>query len=470
MCGLIGCAGPQAAAMSEDHCVGQLVKVEHRGPDDYGYARSDGVFLGHTRLAIQDTSAAAHQPFMADELILTYNGELWNAGLWAGLQEATKGDTEVVARLLQRYGIAALDLFDGMWAVAWHDTRGSAVHLARDRWGKVPLYWATDGASYYWASEYKALPAGLVGQPVQPGWCMTIDPVTGMYVEDHWAKDVPISFDQPTPGRVLDLLRQGVQERLVGDRPIAFMLSGGLDSSLILALAAEQGFPPPVAYTAVYDPAAADLVAARRVAHYLGVHLVEVAVPEPTPATILQAVRTVEIPHKAQVEIALAHLPIMEQMKADGFAVCLSGEAADELFGGYGGMCIKAAKADDDGYRRIKLDAVEKMARGNFSRVNKAGMAYGVECRLPFMQSDLVELALQATKEESPPAKKLLKQAARLSGLLPDRIIDRVKHTFQGGTGIDRAAGQVAAEQGYVSAVAYYNHLARTEFGYIPKG
>ena len=274
-------------------------------------------------------------------------------------------------------------------------------------------------------------------------------------------EDVSLGIEA-TPEIVLALLRQGVRERLVGDRSIAFMLSGGLDSSLILALACEAlGAGNITAYTAILDPDSRDLTAARWVAGEYGVDLVEVPVPPPSPEAIRSAVEVVVIPMKAQVEIALAHLPVMAQIAADGHAVCLSGEAADELFGGYGGMQIKASKTDDEEYRAIKRSAVEKMSRGNFPRVNKVGMRYGVECRLPFMQRDLVTLALDASKEASPPGKKLLKQAA--SGIVPDRIIRRQKETFQGGVGTAAAAARFGG-------VSHYNAEARDRFGFIPKG
>lgn len=460
MCGLIGIAGPAADALTPENAEAFVGQVAHRGPDGWGLAAGDGWRLGHTRLAIQDLTAAGSQPFVVEDLTLTFNGEIWNANALEVGQRETSSDTEVVAKLLQRHGEHALEDLDGMWALAWHD--GQELRLARDRYGKVPLYYATDGASLYWASEYQALPQSLRGAPVPPGHVLAVDTATGSARAYPWATEEQLAIGPPaTPETVRALLRKGVAERLVGDRSIAFMLSGGLDSSLILALAREHySGSELVAYTAVLDPESRDLAAARWVAEHFGVPLVEVPVPVPTEETIAAAVAAVEIPMKAQVEIALAHLPVMEQIAADGHAVCLSGEAADELFGGYGGMQIKAAKADDDGYREIKRAAVEKMSRGNFSRVNKVGMAYGVECRLPFMQSDLVALALEATKADSPPGKKLLKAAA--SGLVPDRIIRRPKETFQGSVGTASAAASFGG-------VAHYNALARNRFGYLPK-
>lgn len=165
---------------------------------------------------------------------------------------------------------------------------------------------------------------------------------------------------------------------------------------------------------------------------------------------------------KAQVEIALGCLPLARAIASDGFRVVLSGEAADEVFGGYGGMAIKAARADDAGWQEIRQAQVEKMARGNFVRLNKVFMAAGVEARVPFMERELVERALATGKAGCPPGKGLLKAAAR--GLLPDRVIDQTKRTFQGGAGLDDAARVVSA------GVVEYNRIARELFNYLPRG
>lgn len=449
MCGLIGLAGPAVPAYIP-RVEEMLSRLHHRGPDGSGAAIGPDYILGHTRLAVQDLSQAAAQPYRAGGVTLTYNGELWNAGTLDVGERETIGDTEVVAKMLDLHGIAALDAFDGMWAMAWE--KDGEILLARDRWGKVPLYYATQAGSLFWASERHALPRDLQAQPVPPGGLLTA--FGGQVEVSTWVPpQTPSMGLEATPEIVLALLRQGVRERLVGDRSIAFMLSGGLDSSLILALACEVIGPRNVTtYTAVLDPASPDLAAARWVADHYGVELIEVPVPLPTLQTITEAVRVIESPMKTQVEIALAHLPVMDQVAADGHAVCLSGEAADELFGGYGGMQIKASSADDEGYRAIKRAAVQKMARGNFPRVNKVGMRYGVECRLPFMQSDLVTLALDADKAASPPGKRLLRAAA--AGLVPDRIIRRPKLTFQGAVGTSSAAAPLGG-------VTLYNQLYR---------
>lgn len=454
MCGIIGSLG---YPLVFDRA---LAKIRHRGPDGEGMIRIDEVSLGHTRLAIQDTSQHAAQPFpVAWRRWLSYNGELWNAealraelpGPWT-----STGDTEVVARALDTWGPAdALARMDGMFAFAYLD--GSDLWLATDTWGRVPLYVAETVEGVVFASEIKAMPYGVPARKVQPGTLLHVNTMTE--TESAYTGEIRAL----TPENVRDMLRTGIRERMVSDRPVCLAISGGLDSSLILGLAVEMGYEP-VCYTAVHDPGTPDHVAARRIAEHYGVELVEVPVGRVDMMRVMRAVETVEHPMKAQVEIACAHLPLIQAMASDGFRVSLSGEAADELFGGYGNTAIKARKMSDVDYQGVKLALLDKMSRGNFSRVNKVGMAYGVECRLPFMQADLVESAVYATKAMNPLGKGAVKAAAR--GVVPDWCIDRVKDTFQGGTGVREACAAVVGP----SAVKAYNDLARKRFGYLPRG
>lgn len=453
MCGIAG------AWRDRTDVTGMLDAIAHRGPDGRGQVTVGDATLGHVRLAIQDTTTAAAQPFTRGPVTMTYNGEAWNPEQlrqsMPGTVWTSTGDTEPVAELLAQFGWVGLDQVDGMFALAWCDPAGT--WLARDRFGKIPLYVAQTSTGWLWSSEIKGFPRGVKCVPVPPGTVLHLD--TGEF--RRWASD-DTEPAAATPQNVLQLLTDGVRARLLSDRPVCFLLSGGLDSTLVLTLA-KQLHPEPVAYTAVFDPDSADVRAARAVAAELDVPLVEVKIPTPDYAAVERAVRAVEIPMKAQVEIALANLPLAEAIAADGFRVALSGEAADELFGGYGNTAIAAARADDAGYRQLKRDALAKMARGNFMRVNKVFMAAGVEARLPFMHRPLVDLAIAASKTASPPGKKLLKQAA--AGVIPEAIIRRPKDTFQGGTGIAAAAAELSP-----SPTRYYNTEAIRAFGWLPTG
>jgi asparagine synthase (glutamine-hydrolysing) len=181
-----------------------------------------------------------------------------------------------------------------------------------------------------------------------------------------------------------------------------------------------------------------------------------------TDDIISKAIQTIEISSKAQIEIAMLCLPLAERIYAEGFRAVLSGEAADELFGGYGNFCIQASKVTSPGVVALRKSSLAKMSRGNFVRCNKAFMSSGVECRLPFMEQELVERVILLNKEESPLNKKLLKQAAQ--DILPGWVIKRQKDTFQGGSGVSAAIAKQVA-----NPVKFYNNELKKKYGYIPK-
>lgn len=349
--------------------------------------------------------------------------------------------------------------FDGMFALAWTNQQGT--YVARDRFGKVPLYWLRErtllGEWAAWSSERKGFGV-FAGDAVAVPPGTTIEVSTGQWVDWYGGPGRDGGGRETGSESVRDMLTRGVRRRLVSDVPVCCLISGGLDSALILRVVREQ-MPGVVAYHAYRDAASSDLMAARRLAAEWEVPLVEVPVGDPTLTDVRDAVRAVEVPMKAQVEIALLCLPLAREIQRGGFRVVLSGEAADEVFGGYGNLARKSGS--DEHWRDARVAAVEKMARGNFCRVNKVFMAYGVEGRLPFMEREMVERVLALGVKDCPPGKGLLKEAAR--GLVPDWVISREKETFQGAGGMISACASL-----FPSPVRAYNQIARDEFGMVP--
>lgn len=454
MCGIAGTIGGTVADVNT-----MLDRIQHRGPDGRGVHEHGGTIHGHVRLAMMDLTSASAQPFRRAGGTLSFNGELWNfqelrAELMAlGEKFGTTGDTEVLAAMLSRHGLECLPQIDGMFAFAWSSPAGEHW-LVRDSFGKIPLYVNMTATGYSWASERKAFPKGMQPVTIPPGSAFNL--TTGQWLK--WYQ-----MPKPNgcnPARVLELIRRGVAKRLNADAPVCCLISGGMDSGIILALAKEQRGDV-VAFTAVFRSDTEDAKSARRLCAELGVKLFEVPVML-DERTVREAINAIEIPSKAQIEIACLCLPLARKVYAEGFRACLSGEAADELFGGYGNFCIKASKETDSGVVKLREQALDKMARGNFIRCNKAFMAHGVECRLPFMEQELVESVIPLGKKESPPGKKLLKEACR--GVIPQWVISRTKDTFQGGSG---ASDELARR--YSSPIKYYNAEIRSMFGYIPK-
>lgn len=446
MCGIVGGLGePSIAALDA---------IAHRGPDHHAIVRRSAIWLGHARLSIIDVSSSSDQPFTRGDLTLVYNGELWN---YVELREQlkklghgfkTQGDTEVFAAAIQQWDLDALHRMQGMFAAAWTTGDGGVLHLARDRHGEVPLH-AFVGKPFTFASELKAFRAmGLDPRGyewVGPGEMWTVS-----------ATGIRRSIWYIAPKRELDCTRQhaeelvyaGVQqgavERTISDVPVCTLLSGGVDSAAVAAHLAPR-IPNLVAYVAVMNQRSPDVRAAREVAEHLGIELREVTVPAPTSDDLATVVRQIEQPHKAQVEIGWACSRLAQAMRSDGFKVTFSGEGSDELWASYG-FAYHGIQAK--GWGAFRRELFHDQHRKNFARCNKVFMAAGIECRLPFLSTGLVELALALPQEivqrgKSRPKAVLQDSHAKL---LPKRIVTRQKLAFQDGLGLKDECRKAAAD------------------------
>lgn len=444
MCGIIAAAAPCDLAAG-------LAALAHRGPDATAVALVDGISLGHARLAIQDPLSRSDQPFTDGPVTIAYNGELFNGpavrvavdAACPGRTWSTTGDTETLAAALAVLGpAAALPLLDGMFAVAWADTRTpGTLFLARDRHGEVPLH-VHRAAPMMAASELKAFRAsgrrcGLAIADVQPGTWWAI---RGGYAEVtvfHRLRAHPAgqSLDTAAPELAAHLAR-AVDRRVIADVPVCSLLSGGIDSAII-ALELTRHHPDLVCYTARMDPRSADLRATRVAAEAIGARLVEVDIPAPSADDLARVVRQIEMPYKAQVEIGWACLQLAARISGDGFKVTYSGEGSDELWASYGFSWHGLQKTDWHTYRR---DLIAAQAVRNFPRVNKSFMAHGVEARLPFLDPDVVRFALSLPEHAvqvgfgTTRSKTVLRRA--YDGRLPDMLLRRPKTGFQEGLGI----------------------------------
>jgi asparagine synthase (glutamine-hydrolysing) len=340
-----------------------------------------------------------------------------------------------------------------MFAMAWSDDRQPDVlNLARDRHGEVPLHLHRQAPAVA-ASELKAFTA--LGRRCGPA---VVDVPPGRWQQitaDGWVRDeeyASVSI-MPSPARDLEeasallrtALRTAAARRAISDVPVCTLLSGGIDSAAI-ALELRAHYPDLVCYTAVLDQRSRDLRCAREVADHLGVKLVEVPVEPPTGEDLAATVRAVELPFKAQVEIAWPCLKLAEVMRRDGFRVTYSGEGSDELWASYG-FAYHALKTR--GWHEYRRDLIADQARKNFPRVNKAFLAHGVEARLPFLDPHLVALALSLPRDQvadSTGPKAVLTRA--YAGELPASVLTRPKLAFQDGMGLKRAIAATLADPG----------------------
>jgi asparagine synthase (glutamine-hydrolysing) len=393
MCGIAGIfLAPKAAEPRRLAAIRSMTAtLQHRGPDGEGIwtDRDAGIALGHRRLAIIDLSAAGRQPMASHDgrLVMTFNGEIYNfADLrreleTVGYRFRGHSDTEVMLAAFQRYGIEpALRRFAGMFALAVWDRGRRIVHLARDRLGKKPLYVALDHGALLFASELKAIRAFPGFQPQVDAAALAMVLRRGWVPDNHciWqglfklapgsmlsirADDLPDggaddlrkrvrrwwslaeiaeggqqAMHEPQAAeleRELDqLLRVVVHERMVADVPLGAFLSGGIDSSTVIALMQVQSPRPVRSFTIGFAEAAYDEAShASRIAHYLGTKHTEFRL---TPAEALAAIpRLPDVWDEPFADESQIPTLLLCQLAREHVTVALSGDGGDECFGGY---------------------------------------------------------------------------------------------------------------------------------------
>lgn len=403
MCGIAAAVQPTGAS---GNLVGSLLRaMEHRGwpgEDQECSAPARGLTLGAVRLPIV-APAHGRQPKSSQDGAWTvcFNGEIYNyRQLASSLGQpsiADEGDTQVLAEMLARLGPeAAIDLLDVEGSfLAYHHPTGSLV-AARDHLGIKPLYWGQLGEVTLWASEIRPLVG--VGcpeiHPVEPGTILR--QVIGEPPEpgvSWWSPDRIRMADTSgnTPAAVASSLWASVAARVpVGDYAVA--LSGGVDSSAVLAMALEVNASV-TAYTLAAERSP-DLPFARRLCERLHVELVEVPALEPPELLVRLAdvVETMETWEWHVLNHAAPMIPLVERIHQDGHRVCLTGEGADELFFGYN--VDAGTGADLEALCRARLDRLRDLHRTNCRRLDRMGMSQHIEFRVPFLSRQLVELVV----------------------------------------------------------------------------
>lgn len=378
MCGIAGYIGQRPLA--PDRLEACMNAMRHRGPDaagSYATVTPDGRYLHllHARLSILDLERRADQPMRHRQCIMICNGELYNfreiarAHGWSTAALRTSCDTEVLLRLVAERGAAGLDECEGMWAFAMYDERTGSLMLSRDRFGEKPLYLYATSEGTFFASEVKIITA-LAGHALKPnvqqvrrylvngykslyktnstffegvtelpaGSCRVFapgrEPATVRYWEPKKAETWAGSYDEAVHA-VREAVIRAVELRLRADVPIGFLLSGGIDSNTIAAVARRELGKPVQAFTIISDDARYDeREMARRSAEELGVTLTAV---EPAREEFLPTLRQRVREHDAPVYTItyMAHACLLRELAASGCRVSISGSGGDELFAGY---------------------------------------------------------------------------------------------------------------------------------------
>jgi asparagine synthase (glutamine-hydrolysing) len=431
--------------------------LRHRGPDWSGIYTSDKAVLAHERLAIVDVNTGA-QPLLSESgrQALAVNGEIYNhlpiresfAGRYAF---RTESDCEVILPLYLEHGPDFLEQLNGMFAFCLYDEDKDFWMMARDPIGIIPLYYGYDeNGQLFVASEMKAL-VGVCNQVHEfpPGhyWC------SGQEAPEKWYRRAWEDFDavkdaETDPQALHDALERAVVSHLMTDVPYGVLLSGGLDSSITAALAAKHAamrvedheespaWWPRLHSFAIGLEGSPDLAAAKKAAEHIGTvhHGFTFTIQEGLDALedVIYHLETYDV---TTIRAATPMFLMARKIRAMGIKMVLSGEGADEIFGGY----LYFHKAPNA--RAFHEETVRKLSRlhsYDCLRANKSMSAWGVEARVPFLDKEFLDVAMSINPADKMITQgKIEKQILReaFSDMLPESIAWRQKEQFSDGVG-----------------------------------
>ena len=432
-------------------------KLRHRGPDWSGIYTGEKAILAHERLSIVDPQSGG-QPLKSKDgkIILTVNGEIYNH---LAIREQLKGeyefqtgsDCEVILALYRKKGIHFLEDLNGIFAFVLYDEEKDEYLVARDPIGVIPLYIGTDNAGHIMvASELKALEGYAAHyEPFLPGhyYYSKEKKQVRWYVRDWMEYDAV----KDNPVDISDLKRSleaAVQRQLMSDVPYGVLLSGGLDSSIISAIAKKyaakriendsktDAWWPQLHSFAVGLKGAPDLKAAKKVADYIGTvhHEINYTVQEGLDA-IRNVIYYIETYDVTTVRASTPMYLLARVIKSMGIKMVLSGEGADEVFGGD----LYFHKAPDaKAFHEETVRKIGKLYLYDCLRANKSLSAWGVEGRVPFLDKEFLDVAMRLNPEaKMSPGKVIEKKILReaFSDMLPDEVVWRQKEQFSDGVG-----------------------------------
>lgn len=443
--------------------LGMSKKIRHRGPDWSGIHCSGSAILAHERLSIVDPESGGQPLFSPDgKQVLAVNGEIYNH---QEIRERYKGrydfqtgsDCEVILALYRDKGIDFLEDLNGIFAFALYDEEQDAFLIARDHIGVIPLYigYNADGKVFV-ASELKALEGECERyEPFLPGhYYWSKAPGMKPWYKRDWmeydnVKDNPASSDA-----IRKSLCAAVKRQMMSDVPYGVLLSGGLDSSVISAItesyaerrietdSQSRAWWPRLHSFAVGLKGAPDLAKARLVADYIGTvhHEINYTIQEGLDALrdVIYFIETYDI---TTVRASVPMYLLARVIKSMGIKMVLSGEGADEIFGGYL-YFHKAPSAEE--FHKETIRKLSKLHQYDCLRANKSLSAWGVEGRVPFLDKEFLDVAMRTNPKAkmcslngSDPKASMEKRIVReaFEDMLPEEVAWRQKEQFSDGVG-----------------------------------
>ena len=474
MCGIFAVLGG-----SDDFVTDALVKRlfqkgQHRGPDHTMFSRDAHFALGFHRLAINGLSETSQQPLQRNKLSLICNGEIYNYKKLAtllSLNMKTESDCEVILHLYEKYGMHhTLELLDGVFSFVLIDRELDMAWIARDPYGVRPLFYGKHGEAFVFASEMKMMLANDIKQ-FQPGSVSqyVVDPLTSVYTctisEEHYFSGYHISPEIVDKDAAVIAVHAAVCTAVAKrvkctDKPIACLLSGGLDSSIIAAVVSKYSKTPLHTYSIGLSHSE-DLGYARIVASHIGSVHHEVIVSEDDFFNAIPAViEGIESYDTTTVRASVGNYLIGKYIKEHSNAkVIFNGDGADEVAGGYlyFDNAPNAYEYDKECKRLLKSIHFFDVLRSD-----RAMALHGLEARTPFLDKAFVRtyLSIPATIRFHPgnnaPGKYLIRKA--FASYLPPAIVSRRKEAFSDGvSGLQRSWFQIIQEK--VSTLSIDRHI-----------
>ena len=458
MCGIVSIFNiQQQTSKLRQKALRMSQKIRHRGPDWSGIYCGKTAILAHERLSIVDPESGKQPLFSVDgKQILAVNGEIYNHKEIRKQYEGkyafqTGSDCEVILALYRDKGIDFLEDISGIFAFALYDEENDSFLIARDQIGVIPLYigYDSDGKVYV-ASELKALEGQCERyEPFLPGhYYWSKDPGMKRWYKRDWfdydaVKDNPASSED-----IRQALRNAVKKQMMSDVPYGVLLSGGLDSSVISAITQSyserriednsqtKAWWPRLHSFAVGLKGAPDLAKARMVADHIGTvhHEINYTIQEGLDA-IRDVIYFIETYDVTTVRASTPMYLLARVIKSMGIKMVLSGEGADEIFGGYL-YFHKAPSAEE--FHKETVRKLSKLYLYDCLRANKSLAAWGVEGRVPFLDKEFLDVAMRTNPAAKMcPGKTMEKRIVReaFSDMLPEEIVWRQKEQFSDGVG-----------------------------------
>ena len=470
MCGIVGIfnIGEQTPELRQK-ALRMSQKIRHRGPDWSGIYTGPSAILCHERLSIVDPESGRQPLFAPDKKqVLAVNGEIYNhtsiRQSTSDYQYQTGSDCEVILALYREWKangassfVPLLERLSGIFAFALYDVEDGSFLIARDPIGVIPLYIGYDkDGKVYVASELKALEGQCDRyEPFLPGhyyWSRQADKGMQRWYTRGWMQGETVPKEELSYGDAVEEVRLGlmsaVKRQLMSDVPYGVLLSGGLDSSVISAIAARyashrvendgatEAWWPRLHSFAVGLKGAPDLAKAKLVAERIGTvhHEINYTIQEGLDA-IRDVIYFIETYDVTTVRASTPMYLLARVIKSMGIKMVLSGEGADEIFGGY--LYFHKAPTPEE-FHKETVRKLSKLHLYDCLRANKSLSAWGVEGRVPFLDKEFLDVAMTLDPSyKMCPGKEIEKKVVRdaFSDMLPEEIAWRQKEQFSDGVG-----------------------------------